>query len=70
MAVAFDYVVIVVLVGALGALLFVASTLIFLIEETAKFLIHALWTTIHPAHVWVAAHVKHGPRLRFPRHSA
>ena len=35
-----DYFVILVLVSAFGAFLFLASTLIFLVEEVAKYLIH------------------------------
>jgi uncharacterized membrane protein YbaN (DUF454 family) len=69
MAVAMDYVVIVVMVGILGAILFVLSTLIFLLEEAAKFLLHSLQASLQPAQAWVVAHVRHASRLRFHRHT-
>ena len=70
MAVALDYVVILVLVSALGALLFLASTLIFLVEEVAKSLIHSVRE--YAGHIFGRAshHAKIPARVRSAIHSA
>lgn len=68
MAVTLDYVVILVLVSAFGAFLFLASTLIFLVEETAKFLIRFLRDSVNHFREWAASHAKTPSRVRSAIH--
>jgi len=70
MAVALDYVAIMVLVSALGAFLFLASTLIFLMEEVAKYLIHSVRESAGHILRWAPHHAKIPARVRSAIHSA
>jgi hypothetical protein len=70
MAVAADYFVILVLVSAFGAFLFLASTLIFLVEEVAKYLIHLVKELAGHIHALASHPAKAPARVRSAIHNA
>ena len=59
-----DYFVILVLVSAFGAFLFLASTLIFLVEEVAKYLIHLVRELAVHIHEMASHPAKASPPIR------
>ena len=60
-AAALDYVVILVVVSAVGAFLFLASALIFLVEEIAKYLVRLVGESACHLYEWASRRAKVPP---------